>query len=126
MELTSKNVERIFLDCLYNEESGENFIKVEGVVHTFGFNQERLEKNKQEIYDLLNELPDGFKTSGAGGMSFLNACIDKNGVQWGEHMNMEELFCLGIGVELVTLPLSKKMWGMLPGAMPYYTFIDKE
>jgi hypothetical protein len=125
MNLTAENVGKILKDCLFGEyEEKNNFVKVEGLMHTFIFHPERLENHRQEIYELLNELPDGFKKSVGGGMSFLAACEDKNGNQWGEHMHTEELFCLGIGLGLVSSPLPREMWHVLPGGMPYYTFID--
>ena len=55
-----------------------------------------------------------------GGWSFLQACVDKNGNHWGEHSNMEELFCLGIAIGKVESLLPRDMWKVLPGGVPYY------
>ncbi len=70
---------------------------------------------------MLDELPDSFKKSGGGGMSFQNACVDKQGNQWTDfHQRMEQLFQLGIGIGKVELLMPREMWAMLPGGMPYY------
>ncbi len=70
--------------------------------------------------EFLLALPDSFQASGGGGMSFLNACMDRNGVQWGEHRDIEQLFCLGTALKLCSLCLPRDMWDALPGGMPYY------
>ena len=123
MELTSERVEEIFMDCLFSDgEDTSNAIIVQGVVNTLGFNPAKLEKYKEEILDLLDELPDSFKEGSGGGMSFLSACEDKHGNQWtGFHQKMEQLFALGIGIGAVKECLPRNMWYMLPGNMPYYT-----
>ena len=95
----------IFGDCFLTEkEIDENgkplieIIEVKGIVNNFGFHPDRVKKHENEIIGFLNELPGGFKSSEGGGCSFLNACIDKHGNQWGEHRNMEQLFALGIAI----------------------------
>ena len=94
----------------------------EGITLSVGFHPERLDSHEKEIVALLDELPDVFKTSTGGGMSFLQACNDKHGNQWtGLHQRMEQLFLLGIGIGKVKLCLPRDMWAMLPGGMPYYT-----
>lgn len=90
------------------------------------FDKIRLEKNKGAIKSMLDELPDDFKESKGGGGSFLSACMDKDGEQWtGLQAIVEELFLLGIAIGAVRLVLPRKMWGMLPGGMPYYVIIDR-
>ncbi|NQT49448.1 hypothetical protein HQ571_02010 [Candidatus Kuenenbacteria bacterium] len=70
---------------------------------------------------MLAELPDEFKESGGGGMSFMNACYDRNGNQWtGMHKRMEELFQLGIGIKKAKCLMPRASWSALPGGMPYY------
>src|SRR4030042_2298665 len=77
-----ERVNAIFMDCLFKEgEDTSKPIKVEGIVRNIGFHPERLESHKAEIAAMLDELPDEFKESGGGGMSFLNACNDKHGNQ---------------------------------------------
>jgi hypothetical protein len=68
---------------------------------------------------LLNELPSSFKKDIGGGWSFLQACETKDGVQWGEHRNMEQLFVLGMALGKVRYCLPRDLWQVLPGGMPY-------
>jgi hypothetical protein len=126
MELTAENVEKIFMDCLFDDkEVVEGWPKEEltpgsGVMTNCGFNKKRLEAHRQEISELLDQLPEGFKQ----GWSFLNMCVDKNGVQWGEHPNMDQLVCLGTAIGKLKLLAPREMWGMLPGGMPYYQLME--
>lgn len=118
--LQAELVEAIFLDCL-SREGEDTAHRVEGVVRTVAFCQERLADHKHEILSMLAELPDAFKKTGGGGWTFLNACSDKNGRQWtGLHQRMEQLFQLGIGLGVVRSLLPREMWKALPGGMPYY------
>ena len=123
MKLTSENVETIFMDCLFEKESDsnpDNTIVIEGIVNNFGFNKSQIEKHKPDIYDMLKQLPDEFQSHSGGGMTFLNACNDKNGVQWTDlHQKMELLFVLGIAIKKAQLLLPRDMWNVLPGGMPY-------
>jgi hypothetical protein len=64
------------------------------------------------------------KHQDAGGATFLNACVDKNGTQWGEHRNIDQLLCLGIAIGKVSFPMPKEMWSMLPGGMPFVQYKD--
>lgn len=127
LELTSENVEKIFLDCLFQKAEDSSQAKiVEGIRNKFGFNPEKLEKNKEAIISLLNQLPDDFKESvGEGGMSFLNACVTNKDDQWGEHSNVEQLICLGMAIDKVQYVFPKEIWIGLPGGMPYIVIKDK-
>jgi len=120
--LKSKRVEAIFMDCLFKEgEDTTNHVKAEGITRLVGFHPERLAGHKAEIALMLDELPDSFKKTGGGGMSFLQACEDKHGNEWtGSHQRMEQLFQLGTGTGKVECLLPNNMWEMLPGGMPYY------
>ncbi len=120
--LTPQRVEAIFADCLFREgEDTSNHVVAEGIVRNVGFHPGRLEEHRQEIHDLLAELPDDFKVSGNGGMSFLNACMDRHGNQWtGMHLTQEQLFQLGIAIDEVACLLPREAWALLPGGMPYY------
>ena len=88
-KLTARRVDRVFMYCLYRGgEVSDPLIKVEGITTTVGFHPKLLAEHKDEIEALLDELPDEFKKTGGGGMSFLNACMDKHGNQWtGFHMS---------------------------------------
>ena len=77
-----------------------------------------------EVRDMLSRLPEPFHRTKGGGWLFLNACNDRNGVQWTDfHQQMEQLFQLGIGLGLVKCLMSREMWSILPGEMPFYSVL---
>lgn len=123
-KLTQNAVEAIMENALLKDDEmtgdhpPDDAIKVDGVVHKFAFNPERLMASKVKIDELLSELPDPFHRSKGGGWSFLNACQDKSGELWGQHQDIERLVCLGIGVGSASW-LMKEMAEILPGGMPY-------
>lgn len=124
MNLTSKNVETIFMSCLFEdteEANDDNTVIARGIVIDVEFNSEQLNKQEDNIYSMLKELPQEFFRDGGGGWSFLKACNDKHGVQWTSlHQTMEQLFLLGMAIGKVKSRLPKEMWSALPGGMPYY------
>lgn len=125
--IDSSQVLTIFLDCMFKEEElvdGNpvgDFVVGKGVMMDAGFNPVRLNQHKEEIIKILEELPDSFKKSGGGGMSFLNMCLDKEGKQWGEHRDCDHLIMLGNAIKKVDFPLPREMWSQLPGSVPYVT-----
>jgi hypothetical protein len=127
----SQQVEEVFMSCLFKEEEVTEgklpiyAILVEGIVHRLGFHPQRIELNKGKIKEFLNEMPKEFHKNGGGGWSFLNMYMDKHGVQWGEHRNIEQLVVLGIAAKMVKYCMPRDMWGILPGGMPYIA-IDTE
>ncbi len=120
MKLTAENVSNTIKDCLFKGgETHINPVIAEGFMMKFGFNPDRLKSHEQDIIDMLTDLPIEFQRTGGGGMSFLNACMTKDGQQWGEHSNIDELVCLGMAIGKASFPLPRDMWAVLPGAMPY-------
>lgn len=126
MSINTTRLDEIFSDVLLNNDeineegtAPKEGIEVEMVdaiaVAGFGFHKQRLENHRKEIKEMLGQLNPRFKD----GLSFLEGCDDKDGVQWGEHRNMEQLFCLGIGLGYAKYCAPKKMWSILPGGMPY-------
>jgi len=128
--ISSHRIEEIIKDCLYNANEivdGKPVMKpvvADGILRNFGFHPIRLESHREEVRAMLMELPPEFMRSKGGGMTFLNACMTKDGELWGQHENMEQLFVLGIGLKLATWCLPKDMWSSLPGGMPYVTVND--
>lgn len=125
-KLTSDKVRNIFLDCFFEDSVGAinavNAVLVEGVLHNYGFDPQKLKDHENEIIEMLNELPRNFhSTNGGGGWSFLNACEDKNGNLWGEHVNVEQLLVLGLAIGKASFLFPKDMWQLLPGGMPYFS-----
>ncbi len=128
MKLTSSDVEKIFIDCLFSEgENTSESVIVEGVRSNMGFHPDRILEHREEIINLVNELPDDFRAgSKAGGQSFLNAMVDKYNNHWGEHQSVEQLVCLGLAVGVIKYLMPKEMWTMLPGGMPYFQVVDAQ
>jgi hypothetical protein len=124
LKLTAKNVEEVFLDCLFEEGvTPEHFIAVEGIVNNFGFDPIKIDTNKDKIKELLDQLPETFQEKSGGGWSFLNACITIENVQWGEHRNMEQLVTLGIACNQVKYCMPRSLWSALPGGVPYFMIL---
>ncbi len=116
----ARNIDKIMKECLFLDgEDTSGAILAKGIIHSFGFHPKRLKDHYTEIVKELSSLPKEFYSGSGGGWSFMNMCNDNNGVQWGEHINMEQLVCLGIALNLV----EEQMPGMrdiLPGGVPYY------
>jgi hypothetical protein len=119
-------VESTFLDCLFRDKELIDGTPIkppviaEGILTKAGFHPDRLEQHRDEVTSWLRMLPIEFQSDGGGGWSFLNACDDRNGVQWtGEHRRMDQLFILGIGLGIARWLLPRNMWSALPGGMPY-------
>ena len=132
--LTSESVEALFAACSFNDgDDDSDRVEVESIAKGT-FRRGRLQEFEDDIKQLLDELPDAFKASGGGGMSFLQACEDRHGNQWtGFHAMMDMLFQLGIAIDRVTIgitegngiiPLPREVWGSLPGGMPYFLVQD--
>lgn len=119
--LSAERVSSIFMSCLFKDgEDTSKYIPAPGITCNVGFHPGRIEEHRAEIAAMLDELSDDFKESGGGGMSFLNACYDRNGRQWtGMHKTMEQLFQLGLAIGKVGYVLEREFWSALPGGMPY-------
>ena len=125
--LTPSRVRDIAKKCLFAESEivngnlpPERLVIGDAIVRKYGFDRDRIEIHKPEIREMLDELPEVFKE----GMSFLNACYDKHGYHWGEHIDMGTLFALGQAAGMVESCLPREMWSLLPGGMPYYRVLE--
>lgn len=117
MKLTSENVQRIFKDCL-SEDSG--IMPVEGVRMNPCFSVKKLVTHKNEISEMLEQLPDKFHKGKGDGWTFLNMCMDKSGKQWTDlHTVCDMLVCLGVATGQLSFVLPRDMWDIFPGEMPY-------
>lgn len=120
-KLTTDNVSRIFLDCLFNDgEDTSNHVKAEAVKLNVGFHPGRLESHKEEIKEILNELPDQFKKDSGGGWTFLNACVRSDDEQWGDQSSVDQLVALGLATGQVAFLMERPLWPSFPGGMPYF------
>lgn len=119
-KLTSEAVDAMMHECLFKEgEPVSDAIVVSGIVAKFNFHPGRIGEKTPAIAELLAELPERFHLGTGGGWTFLNACMDRHGNQWGEDRDMEALFCLGIAAGKAQWLMSRDMWDVLPGGMPY-------
>lgn len=137
MQLTAENVNKLMIHALpANKELDEaqrktltgggevpGYVVTQGVMGHFCFNKSRLEEKREDLVSMLKELDDKFFVGKGEGYSFLNACMTKNGRQWGEHRNIDELICLGIGLGLVKFCMPREMWKVMPGGMPYFQIV---
>lgn len=121
MNIDANKVNQVFRYCLFQEgEATSSHNLGHGVNMKVGFHPGRLITHTDLIENMLSELPDTFKRSGGGGMSFLNFCEDRDGNLWtGDHRTMDELVCLGSAIGKISFPMPREMWSILPGGMPY-------
>jgi hypothetical protein len=95
-------------------------IRVDGVMGLFTLRVAKLKEHEPKIREFLSELPDDFFADKGGGSSFLNMCNDKHGNQWGEHVDVEALIVLGIGIGCVRYIIEdRQWWKIFPGGLPY-------
>ena len=125
MKLNAENVEDVFMDCLFKDGEVEfyepkDMIMTEGIRNSMGFNPERIEKHREDVKSMLSQLPEPFFKQIGGGWSFLNAIETRDGEQWAEHKNVEQLLTLGIGLGYASYLMPREMWKMFPGGMPYF------
>lgn len=125
MKLTSENVDKVIYDCLYGDcedvhEALSKGKRAEGVKLKILFNPEKIEKHRDDIKNMLSQLPLAFRKKDGGGWSFLQMCNDAEGNQWtGEQKQMDALVCLGLAIDELRFCLPRGMWRVLPGGMPY-------
>jgi hypothetical protein len=121
MQLTAENVNRIFMDCLFDEgENTKDAIIGKGIQNDFGFEPSRLRGHTNDILDMIYQLPSAFDQKVGGGWSFLNMAINKGGEQWADsHQTMEQLLALGTAIDRMGFNLPRDKWNIFPGGMPY-------
>lgn len=112
-------------DELIGDGAPAGAVLVDGLVSKYGFHPDRLESHREDVREILKQMPDQFMKNGGGGWSFLNLCNTKDGVQWGEHRDMESLCCLAIGLGMGEWQM-KSMAATMPGGMPFISFNTAE
>ena len=128
--IDAQEISRALMDCLHTDEEAaacapampEDAVRVEVVMHTFIFHPARLESHRAQVIEWIRRLPVEFlaeRDGGKGGWSFLRLAFDRQGNQWGEHLNCDELLALAFGLGLGRFLLPRAMWSVLPGSMPY-------
>lgn len=118
--LTAAHVWAVVWKCLFKQgEDIADRIVVEGIAHNVDLHRGRIEQHRQEIHDMLAELPDAFKTHAGPGESFPLMCFDRRGNQWATlHITMEQLVQLGIAIGEVEYTVPRDDWKNFPGG-PY-------
>ena len=101
------------------DETESRTVTVRVCVSTYVFQAERLYEQRHAIAGMIARLPDEFRKSKGGGQSFLNMCVDRDGVQWGEHADCDALLALAIGTSQGGFCMPRTAWSMFPGGMPY-------
>jgi len=101
-------LEFIFYNCLFNRKEDDeiNFIKVYGFFGPINFNSEKIETRKNEIEELLEFVPAGFKKS-SNGCFYLYYC--DNTPEWREYcFHIEMLMQLGTAIGRVETVFHKE------------------
>lgn len=119
MQLTSENVERVFKDCLAEQQEGAQVIH--GVKLKVAFDRSKVSANRDNILSMLSLLPEPFQVGRGGGWSFLNICVDHDSRQWTDlHQTCDMLVCMGLAIGAVKFCFNQReLWQMFPGGMPY-------
>lgn len=121
--ISAKRVREMFTDSLLPTDHTDETkcISVYGVTSIFGLDPEKIEKYRAEIYSLMEELPNEFWDSpiGQGGYSFIRLPFTKDGDQWGEQQNAQELMILGLAAGYMQYMFGMDFWKALPGSVPY-------
>ena len=129
---TVKEVSSILNDCFFKDNEINDgkpkgdCIEVRGVVTHMGLHPGRVAENKTKIRKLLDQLPEKFHEETGGGFTFLNACQDNFGKQWGEQLDVDKLICLGLATKDVEFCMPRDMWKALPGGVPYFMIKKKQ
>lgn len=111
--LTDKNVEAVFFDCFFRDgEDTSNAVIAKGIYATFGFHPDRLEARRAQIDQLLMQLADFDAGSG-----LLNACLTREGRQWGSPQHVEQLLVLGVAAKQISIAPGEG-WGVQGNGMP--------
>ena len=68
MSIDAVRVEAILKDCMYKEITPENkYIMVYSCLTRTGLNPDKIEQHRNEIYEMLKQLPTAFWDSPTGG-----------------------------------------------------------
>lgn len=123
MELTADNVENTLMMVLAGDEKNPNGIRVDGIVNNYLLDREKLELHRENIADMVRQIPDDFQLDGGGGMTFLNLCMRNDGVQWtGFHWTQEKLYAMAAGLGMGKFLMPRNFWSAMPGNVPYIVF----
>lgn len=127
-----QRVEEVYVGSLAEDldPKSEHYVVVDGVIGQTAFDKRRLALHADDVKGWLEQLPMAYRPpniGGGGGWSFLNACDLADGTQWtGLHLRMDQLFQLGIGLDMAAWLMPRELWPSMPGGMPYVAVIMPE
>ena len=127
MSIDAVRVEAILKDCMYKEITPENkYIMVYSCLTRIGLNPDKIEQHRNEIYEMLKQLPTAFWDSptGGGGYTFLALPTDKDGNQWGGQQHADMLMTLGLAAGYIQYLFPIEMLRELPGGVPYIVIYE--
>lgn len=120
MELTAENVDTLMRETLAERADSPGTVLGEGVRGKAAFDAARIEARRTDVRTMLDQLPAEFGEKTGGGWPFLNACVRRDGTQWGEHRSIDHLVMMGSALGLVSFVMPREMWPALAGGMPYF------
>lgn len=119
----AQRVSELFRECLFeDDEARDDAVLAEGVTINAGFHPARLAAARERLVALLREIvTDDFLVQGRGA-SLLALCEARDGQQWGEQRNCQELLLLALASGLATYTFPRLLWGGLLGGVPWVQF----
>lgn len=117
--LTEDNVGSVYRRCqLRPDERPLRYVVAQCFGLAIPFNEERLDENRQQILDMLNLLPEAFRTE--DGISFFEAHWRNDGAEWTQkQVDVEWLILLGLAIEEVEYTLPRGL-AATPADLPYF------
>jgi hypothetical protein len=119
-QIDPNRVEAILVEALTDPPAGD---VIRGILHSYSLDVAKVASHRGEIVAMLEQWPEEFFDNGGGGWTFLNLCETRDGVLWtGLHLRCEQLCVLADVLGLLSYPLPRDMWSMMPGGLPYVAF----
>lgn len=120
-DLTSENVEAIFLDSLATSiDPPSSIILVEGITRSVRFHAERLSAHVTDVELMLSHASGFFYDDRGGGHTYLDLGFLRDGSRWGTRRDVDRLFTLGLALHLAKYTRQNRAeWSLFPGAIPY-------
>lgn len=117
--LNDRVVNTIFRDCLVRD--GDDQSKVYPVQHiTYEiarFSQDRIDQHRQEIHNLVSQLPEKFNND--GGASFIGTRLNRIGERWTRFEQIQErLVQLGVAIGEIEFVDPRSTWPTLAEGKP--------
>lgn len=120
-DLTSENVEAIFLDSLATSiDAPDAVILVDGVTRTTRFHGDRLYTHVSDVELMLSHGSGFFYDDRGGGHTCLDLGFRRDGLRWGTRRDVDRLLCLGLALNLASYARRDRAeWSLFPGGIPY-------